>query len=50
MNKALYILIFVIAVYFAARVFLASLFWLLGSAAVIVALVYGAYLYLNKKK
>ena len=47
--KTLYIFIFILAIYFAARIFLASLFWVLGSAAVIVALGYGAYLYFKKK-
>lgn len=48
-NKTLFAIIFFIALYFAARIFLASLFWVIGSAAVVLALVGGAYFYFKKK-
>jgi hypothetical protein len=48
MTKLIYLLIFILAIYFALRILLVSLYWLFGSAAVVIALGYGAYLYYKK--
>ena len=47
MTKILYSLIFIIAIYFAFKFFLASLAWTFGSLLVVIALVGGLYLYIK---
>jgi hypothetical protein len=49
-NKILLAIIFFIALFFAIKIFIMSFIWFIASAAIIIAIVYGAYLFIKNMK